>query len=107
MKRQVEREKLKDGLRRWLEAKAAQVERQEEREEQRRVWTVRSLVRRFTVRKALEEDIVGKAGGSDRRWGKSRTERVKVYEPDRAKVLGLRRFWEGVARSQEISVMGG
>lgn len=97
VKRMVERERLKDGLRAWLEGKARRVEREEE------VRTVRSLVRRFTT-VAWRMGEVDVDGRGERRWGKSwRMERSKLCEPTRAKVLGLRKFWEGVARAQEVT----
>ncbi|PMD30981.1 hypothetical protein L207DRAFT_519664 [Hyaloscypha variabilis F] len=79
-KRRVERERVRDFLRGWVEEwrrKGCEInEREEERVE------VRRLARRFVDTKKEAP-----------RWGR----RVETREaPARAKVLGLRRFWEKV-----------
>lgn len=79
LKRRVEREKVKDGLRRWIgewRAKGLKERREEGRTE------VRYLARRF-----------GASQNGEQRWKSERREL-----PARAKVLGLRRFWEKVGR---------
>jgi hypothetical protein len=77
-RKRLERERVKDGLRRWVSEWRARGLR--ERREEGRVG-VRFLVRRF----AREGD--GRAGTCEGR-----------EIPPRAKVLGLRRFWEGVGK---------
>lgn len=54
---------------------------------------VRGLVQRFTARR-LEE--VASVRAAEERWGRRAVERRRC-EPTRAKVLGLRRYWEGVS----------
>ena len=90
---------MKDGLRAWLERKAKRVGAEDEKSqcgtEEGKI-SVRKLVQRFT---ASRKSIVG-----DGRWGGKRKvadEREK-REPPRAHVYGLRKFWEGLARSQEV-----
>ncbi|KAI9727073.1 MAG: hypothetical protein M1834_008541 [Cirrosporium novae-zelandiae] len=93
VKRQVEKEKLKDGLRAWLVGKAELVEKkaaaQNEIVEEEKP-SVRMLVRRFG-RRAVGSD------NKETRWGRAAKDR-KAGAPTRAHVLGLRRFWEAVAR---------
>lgn len=89
VKRRVERERVKDGLRAWLERKARRVGAEAEKTREccggeGRI-SVRRLVQRFT----------------NGRWGEKRKERQKCGPP-RAHVYGLRKFWEGLARSQSI-----
>ena len=79
VKRRVERERVKDILRGWVEEWRR---RGGERQVEQKV-DVRRLARRFAARER-EGGVVS---------GKKRME-----EPARAKVLGLRRFWEKVAR---------
>jgi F-box-like len=84
VKRKVERERVRDFLRGWVEEwrrKGSEIRKGEaERVE------VRWMARRFA------EDNKGQ---EQSRWGR----RVEVREaPTRAKVLGLRRFWEKVGR---------
>ena len=125
-RRRVMKERLKDGLRAWVQSRGWEAQRRRGREvDEGERMTVRALVRRYTVRgKMVEErdgiceDVVeiekrlaqrrwrremrecGDDGGVGRRgldvqdadtgaWGR----------PSRAKVLGLRRFWEGVIGS--------
>jgi hypothetical protein len=94
-KRRVERERVKDGLRGWLggrwvgEWSRRKAEREREGEGER--VGVGRLVRRFSRR-----GDVGEGNGREGRWGKKRG--GEREEPARAKVLGLRRFWEGVGR---------
>lgn len=86
VKRKVERERVRDFLRGWVEEwrkkgwEKGQGKGDEERVE------VRRMARRF----AGESDTRDKP-----RWGR----RLEIREaPTRAKVLGLRRFWEKVGR---------
>lgn len=54
--------------------------------------SVRWIARQFAGRERAEEV----KGGV--RWG-ARRDRERREDPTRAKVLGLRRFWEGVGKS--------
>jgi len=88
-KRRVEKEKVKDGLRRWIEEKwrTRGSELRDVQESERP--DVRRIARRF----AREKERDGNR--EPPRWGR----RVEIKElPTRAKVLGLRRFWETVGR---------
>ena len=88
-------ERVKDGLRGWVggrwvgEWSRRKAEREREGEGER--VGVGRLVRRFSRR-----GDVGDGNGREGRWGKKRG--GEREEPARAKVLGLRRFWEGVGR---------
>ena len=88
LKRGLERERVKDGLRGWLKGVCEEVERRVRagREGER---SVKGLVRRFAVAGGGKESFWGRGSGEKRRMGDS---------PTRAHVLGLRRFWEGVGR---------
>lgn len=92
VKRRVERERVKDGLRAWLERKADTINRQVAREDSRPSG-VRTLVRRFTNKRSSTE-------GADSRWGAQRRDKAGAAReaPPRARVYGLRRFWEGMAK---------
>ncbi|KAI9706621.1 MAG: hypothetical protein M1836_003630 [Candelina mexicana] len=95
VKRKIEKEQLKDGLRVWIARRADAVEKRLHSGQEREKPSVRSLVQRFARR----------AGGKERegRWGKGVLERrKKANEPTRAHVLGLKRFWEGVGRSGSV-----
>lgn len=81
-KRRVERERVKDGLRGWVgEWRRRGGERRDTEGEEKP--DVRRLVRRFANSRA-----------GDKEWREGR----RREEPARAKVLGLRRFWEKVGR---------
>ncbi|KAI9826568.1 MAG: hypothetical protein M1832_006164 [Thelocarpon impressellum] len=100
-RRSVERERVKDRLRQqqvgaakgrelaqnrgWLAAEDADREKERERP------SVRHLAARFT------------------RWGRGRDrdgrKRAVEMGPPRAKVLGLRRFWEGVGREDDVHII--
>jgi hypothetical protein len=92
-KRQIEKEKIKDALRHWVEEwrrkglramAAAAVEPRPE---------VKVLVRRFARENQQEKSK------ETQRWGNQVRERRRERElPTRAKVLSLTRFWEGVGR---------
>ncbi|TGO85900.1 hypothetical protein BPOR_0353g00040 [Botrytis porri] len=93
IKRKVERERVKDGLRAWVErwkGRVGEKEREIEGTREGKV-EVRWLVRRFAGRDVDRGE--GAAGKGT--WGK-KVERREL--PARAKVLGLRRFWEKVGR---------
>jgi len=82
-KRRIEKEKVKDILRHWIEewgSKGPRTVKVEERP------VVRTLARRF----ARGVDGASKEG-LGQRWGPDKKEL-----PTRAKVLGLRRFWEKI-----------
>lgn len=109
MKRIVEREKLKDGLKAWLERKASKVA---VLDKCGAVWEgvgVRGLVQRFTTRR--NGGVVNAMGQQEasvptpmpeEKWGRRALERRRC-EPTRAKVLGLRRLWEDIGgRPQEV-----
>jgi hypothetical protein len=94
-KRRIEKERIKDVLRHSVEewgrkaTKAAVEEGEREREGRP---DVRILVRRF-ARESQGAPEVRKG----QRWGEGRTKGVEM--PTRAKVLGLRRFWEKVGNA--------
>ncbi|KAI9640581.1 hypothetical protein NHQ30_010880 [Ciborinia camelliae] len=91
VKRRVERERVKDGLRALVEGWKGRVGEKEREVEETREGKVevRWLVRRFGGRGGDERTVQRGA------WGK-KLERREI--PARAKVLGLRRFWERVGR---------
>ena len=103
LKRGLERERVKDGLRGWLVGGRVRMEmekrgREEEmRKEKER--SVKGLVRRFAGKKG-EDGARGKGAERESRWGRGAVvgEKRKRGEPTRAHVYGLRRFWEGVGR---------
>jgi hypothetical protein len=84
-KRRVERERVKDLLRGWVEEWRRRVG---DREVEGEKMDVRRMARRFA--KSGERE-------SESRWGKLAGEKRREL-PTRAKVLGLRRFWEKVGR---------
>jgi len=106
--RRIQREKLKDGLRAWLDKRAEKMEMERRREESRMAVSVRGLVRKYTaVRKAvLEDEGRQREVASTSRWGRrvSESEKVRHHGPTRAAVFGMRRFWEGVARAGDMAV---
>jgi hypothetical protein len=88
-KRKVERERVKDVLRGWVEEwRRRGSERRERGAGGEEKLDVRRMARRFAGQgREVEKEVP--------RWGR----RVDVKEaPTRAKVLGLRRFWEKVGR---------
>ncbi|PQE07806.1 F-box domain-containing protein [Rutstroemia sp. NJR-2017a BVV2] len=100
IKRRVERERMKDGLRAWVEGWKGRVSEREKEVVAARGGAakveVRWLVRRFAIRSRGE----GEARGM---WGR----KIECKEvPARAKVLGLRRFWEKVGR-EGVTAAGG
>ncbi|KAK0120311.1 hypothetical protein ONS95_011717 [Cadophora gregata] len=97
VKRRVERERVKDRLRGWVEEWGRRgsevVEKRGLEEEQKPDVNVMRMARRFGrgEREMREWERP--------RWGALRREDRKEREaPTRAKVLGLRRFWERVGR---------
>ena len=101
MKRRVEKERIKDGLRAGLEKKGRRVdvedEKQQETGEAGRI-SVRRLVQKFTS----QWKGTGNSGGS--RWGEKRRRMRARDEPPRAHVYSLRKFWEGLAGGQQVKV---
>jgi hypothetical protein len=107
-KRGLERERVKDGLRGWVEGKL--VRRREEiegveMEREVRERGVRGLVGLYSnsVSVSVEKGYIGEGLGmrsQGGRWGRPRREKERWDRdsPPRAKVTGLRRFWEGVIR---------
>ena len=96
-KRRVERERVKDTLRHWVEEWRR---RGSEVVEARGVEElgggkpdVRRMARRFGRDREMRDIRENREGA---RWGAQRRERREA--PTRAKVLGLRRFWERVGR---------
>jgi len=96
-------ERLKDGLKAWLERKASKVA---VLDKGGFVWEgigVQGLVQRFTTKRSGSVSGASTAAAvrprpvPEERWGRMATERRRC-EPTRAKVLGLKRFWEDVAR---------
>ncbi|KAL9086104.1 MAG: hypothetical protein Q9159_004339 [Coniocarpon cinnabarinum] len=104
-KRRVEKERLKDGLRAWLERKAEGV-REKARTEDEGPGGVRRLVRRFTARwKSGDGEIVKvNDASSAEKWPVARRGCARDEAPTRAHVYSLRRFWEGVAQGEEVRV---
>ncbi|KAH8587141.1 hypothetical protein B0O99DRAFT_642644 [Bisporella sp. PMI_857] len=89
MKRKVERERVKDGLRGWVEEWRRRGWERWQREEEEEVHPdVRRLVRMFARWDERNAEV---------RWGRD-ARREKNEAPPRAKVLGLRRFWEKIGR---------
>ena len=120
-RRKVIKESLKDGLRAWVEGRAvvAQKRKADEVDATEKI-NVKSLVRRYTARRAAAERqsaTLDAAALRERkkkpqpRWGreadmarkKEREERRRgngaCSQPTRANVLGMKRFWEGVIRA--------
>ncbi len=95
VKRKVERERLKDGLRSWIARRAEVVQKKGAQEREKP--SVRNLVQRFARRAG------GVKEGKDGRWEKAAGEKRKRGEPTRAHVLGLRRFWEGIGREGQAA----
>jgi hypothetical protein len=100
VKRSVEKERVKDGLRGWVEGKLRRRRELEEQDEFGGVGrSVRGLVGLYSY------SYGGKVATSGSgRWGRGWKERERRVrdQPARAKVLGLRRFWEGVIRKGEV-----
>jgi hypothetical protein len=118
-RRKVIRESLKDGLRAWVEGRAvlAQKQKADEVDAVEKI-SVKGLVRRYTARRVVADgqderlDAVAlEKKKAQMRWGREadlarKREREKrrgvngaCSQPTRAKVLGLKRFWEGVIRA--------
>ncbi len=118
-RRKVIRESLKDGLRAWVEGRAvmAQKRKADEVDATEKV-TVKGLVRRYTARRnaAATQDgrfdtVTMEKKAAQARWGreadlarKRESEERRMIsgacsQPTRARVLGLKSFWEGVIRA--------
>lgn len=88
-KRRVEREKVKDVLRGWVEEWRRRGSDSSEGDEEQQRPDVRRMARRFARDgKTLERE--------ESRWGRAAKREREM--PTRAKVLGLKRFWEKVGR---------
>ncbi|KAJ9607064.1 hypothetical protein H2200_008136 [Cladophialophora chaetospira] len=118
-RRRVIRESLKDGLRAWVEGRGIQAQKRkaDEMESSERI-TVKSLVRRFTARKVVQDmgeqslryldPVALEKRKAQVRWGRE-VELARINEerraatccaqPTRAHVLGLKKFWEGVIKA--------
>jgi len=109
------KERLKDGLRAWVEGRAvaAQKKRADELESTEEQ-SVKALVRRFAAKKlasdldqqfdhvALEKRKAQERWGRQAQAAKHKKENNKngaCAQPTRAHVLGLRGFWEGIIRA--------
>jgi len=93
-KRMVERERVRDFLRSWVEVWRVRGERVKGGDEEGGKPDVRVLVRRFA---RGSQQLEGREQQS--RWGaQAKRGGSTKEEPTRAKVLGLRRFWEKVGR---------
>lgn len=89
-KRRIERERVKDVLRGWIEEWRRRGSHHREGEEGGPRPDVRRMARRFA------RDGKASDGAKESRWGRAaKTEREA---PTRAKVLSLRRFWEKVGK---------
>lgn len=86
-KRRIEKEKIKDTLRQWIEVWRRKGSRTAAAEAAKRSPEVRVLVRRF-AREGQQEKR-----REDQRWGGQARENEV---PTRVKVLGLKTFWESV-----------
>jgi hypothetical protein len=93
-KRMVERERVRDFLRSWVEVWRVRGERVKGCGEEGGKPDVRVLVRRFARGSQQHEgrEQQSRWGAQAKRGGSTKE------EPTRAKVLGLRRFWEKVGR---------
>ena len=114
-RRGVMRERLKDGLRRWVEGRAVVAQREREKvvAAQAEGVSVRVLVRRLQARRERVEMgergsgnhcVVAEKKRAQRAWGaEAEKERLRARnQPTRAHVLGLKRFWEGVTRAAAV-----
>jgi hypothetical protein len=110
VKRRIEKEKLKDGLRAYLERKAETVYRQSKREEARVPQSVTGLVRKFTAARSpkIFHGVDDGREYAQSKWGRKgwKVQQEKLArEPARAKVWALRRFWEsGASKSVAIAI---
>lgn len=93
-KRRIEKERVKDVLRHWVEEwrRKGWESREEVGMEQKP--DVRRIARRFA---RSGNPIGGAERERESRWGRCAGENKREM-PTRAKVLGLRRFWEKVGR---------
>lgn len=113
-RRQVIKANLKDGLKAWVESRGlkAQQRRAIELDEAERS-TVKMLVRKLTARR-LAAELEGRADlvamekkAAQARWGKAcevqrnreRNGSNEFRHPTRARVLTLKKFWEGTVSS--------
>ena len=105
-KRVLERERVKDGLRGWLNGRRKEESQKREKELYER--SVKGLARIFAGRaKTAEKEGLKRTSTPERdsSWGIGAVAggKRKRGEPLMADVSGLRRFWEGVARGSAES----
>jgi len=104
IKRGLERERIKDRIRDWVQGRGKQeLERRRTEREKEAEKSVGTLVRRFAFKGSMEErDFCMDSRVADRRerWGKGAAKwgERKKKEPTRAHVHGLKHFWEGIGR---------
>jgi hypothetical protein len=100
-RRRVTRERLKDGLRRWVQGRGVEAQRERSEEEEGQGVSVRAVVRRLQARRGSMDDVAAEKKKAQRAWGaEAERERERARnQPTRAHVLGLKRFWEGVIRT--------
>lgn len=111
-RRRIMRERLKDGLRRWVEGRAvaAQRERSDSQSSAVEGVSVRALVKRLQARRERADmdehyqhldSVTLEKKRAQRAWGaEAEKERDRARnQPTRAHVLGLKRFWEGVIKA--------
>lgn len=121
-RRKVIRECLKDGLRAWVEGRAVLAQKRKADEvDAAEKTTVKGLVRRYSAHRVAADAQVNRLDTvalekkkAQARWGREadlarkreREERRRASgacsQPTRAKVLGLKRFWEGVIRAAAV-----
>ena len=106
-RRRVMRERLKDGLSRWIQGRGVEAQKEMSDEAAEGV-SVRALVRRLQARRERVErrerevdSVAVEKKRAQRAWGaEAEKERERARnQPTRAHVLGLKRFWEGVIRT--------
>lgn len=118
-RRRIIREKLKDGLRAWIEGRGVQAQKRKADEmEATERSTVRNLAKRFTARileqqQDTRDPVVLEKKRTQRKWGREvemarRKEERRANsnggcaQPTRAHVLGLKRFWEDIIRAGTV-----
>jgi len=108
------KERLKDGLRAWVEGRAVAAQKKKADElDSTEEHSVKALVRRFAAKKLASDldqqfdPVALEKRKAQERWGrqaqaakhKEKNKNGACAQPTRAHVLGLRRFWEGVIRA--------
>lgn len=110
-RRRVMRERLKDGLRRWVQGRGVEAQRERSEDPEVQGVSVRAVVRRLQARRGerdgggftptTTDSVAVEKKRAQRAWGaEAERERERARnQPTRAHVLGLKRFWEGVIRT--------